>query len=63
MSKNFKITERVSLEFRIEAYNLANVMVQGDPNLDVLSSLFGRINSQRGAYFGRQLQYNGRIRW
>jgi hypothetical protein len=63
MSKNFKITERIGLELRIEAYNLANVMVQGDPNLNVQSSLFGRINSQRGAYFGRQLQYNARIRW
>ena len=63
MSKNIKLNERVSMEFRMEAYNLANVMVQGDPNLSVTSSLFGRINGQRGAYFGRQIQYNARIRF
>jgi len=63
MSKNFRLRERFELEFRIEAYNLANVMVQGDPNLNVTSSLFGRITGQRGAYFGRQVQYNARIRW
>jgi hypothetical protein len=62
-SKNFKLSERLALELRIEAYNLANVLVQGDPNMTVTSSLFGRITAQRGAYFGRQLQYNGRIRW
>ncbi|MGH9632659.1 MAG: TonB-dependent receptor domain-containing protein, partial [Bryobacteraceae bacterium] len=63
MSKNFKLTERIAFELRIEAYNLANVMVQGDPTMNVLDSRFGRITTQRGAYFGRQIQYNGRIRW
>lgn len=63
MSKNVKLSERLTMEFRMEAYNLANVMVQSDPNLSVTSSLFGRVTGQRGAYFGRQLQYNARIRW
>jgi len=62
-SKNIKLTEKIEMEFRIEAYNTTNVLVQGGPNTNIFSSLFGRITTQRGAYFGRQLQYNARIRW
>jgi len=34
-----------------------------NPVTTVDSSLLGRVNAQRNAYYGRQFQYTGRIRW
>jgi hypothetical protein len=63
VAKTHQITERFGLEVRLEAYNLLNNFVAADPSLDINSSLFGRVTAQRGAFFGRQIQYNARIRW
>jgi hypothetical protein len=45
--KSTKITERVSSEFRVEAFDIFNHPNFGDPNLSVGSSTFGVINSTR----------------
>jgi hypothetical protein len=45
--KNTKITERVSTEFRVEAFDLFNHPNFGDPNLSVGTSTFGVITSTR----------------
>jgi hypothetical protein len=63
LAKVHQITERVGVEIRLEAYNFTNSFMGGNPNLSVDSSLFGRITSQRPAYYGRQIQYGARIRW
>jgi hypothetical protein len=63
LSKEFPITERVKLEFRMEAYNASNSFMGANPSTDVTSSNFGRVVNQRSGYFGRQFQYNARLRW
>lgn len=42
LSKFFPITERLRLEFKLEAYNLANNFVPTNPVTTVTSSNFGR---------------------
>ena len=63
--KSFRITERVGFELKMESYNLPNVfngqIVAG--NLNPTSPTFGRVNTQRNAYFGRQFQYTARVSW
>jgi hypothetical protein len=61
LSKYFPITERVRLEFRIEAYNSLNAFMPSQPSTDVTSSLFGMSTNQ--ANYGRVMQYSARIRF
>jgi hypothetical protein len=67
VGKEFQISERVGFELKLESYNLPNVfngfIAPGSGNLNPDNSLFGRVNSQRNTYYGRQFQYTGRIRW
>ena len=44
--KEFKPLERLTVEFRAEAYNLLNQVVFGMPNLSINSNQFGVISSQ-----------------
>jgi hypothetical protein len=61
LAKEFRITEKVKFELRMEAYNVANSFFGSDPDVNVNSPNFGRVVTQRGGFFGRQLQYSGRI--
>ena len=55
LSKQFPVTERVQLEFRMEAYNLTNSFIPNNPSTSVTSSSFGRCTNQGNK--GRQFQY------
>jgi hypothetical protein len=44
--KKFRIVERVSLEFRAEAYNLMNTPIFSAPNTTVGSAALGIISGQ-----------------
>ena len=59
VSKFFPVKERVQLEFKFEAYNVVNNFVPSDPNVNVLSALFGRSTDQ--ANRGREMQYTLRL--
>ena len=62
LNKEFPITERVKFEVRIEAYNSTNSFFGNNPSTDPNNlATFGKILSQRGGVFGRQLQYTGRF--
>jgi hypothetical protein len=63
LSKLYPITERVKMEIRMEGYNFTNSFMGGRPNLNVDSSLFGRVTTQKAGYSGRQLQYTARLLW
>jgi hypothetical protein len=61
VSKYFPLNERLRLEFRFEAYNLTNSFMPNNPNMSVVSSVFGRSTNQ--ANQGRELQYTMRLHW
>jgi hypothetical protein len=63
LSKEYRISEKIKFEIRMEAYNLTNSFLGANPSTDVTSSTFGRVVNQRAGTFGRQLQYSGRFRW
>lgn len=62
LSKRFRITERLALDFRTEAFNLFNRAQYGNPVNNISNSTFGRINvtandGATGAGTSRQLQF------
>jgi len=62
LNKMFPITERVKFEMRLEAYNVANAFFGANPATDPNNAAtFGRILSQRAGFFGRQMQFTGRL--
>ena len=58
-SKTTRLTERVGLQLRFEAFNLVNHPNYGTPNRSVNSLQFGSITSQVGS--ARQLQLGGKV--
>ena len=59
--KNFRIRDRAQLQFRGEAFNLANHPVFGAPNTTVGSLTFGQVTSQANG--PRQLQFALKLRF
>ena len=58
MFKRFTLTERVNLQFRVEAYNFANNVNLGQPNASVdTPGTAGRIFATAGAAVPRHLHH------
>ncbi|MBI5281576.1 MAG: TonB-dependent receptor [Candidatus Solibacter usitatus] len=59
--KDFRITEKLQLQFRTEAFNALNTVRFGSPNTSVTSNQFGQIstqaNSPRQVQFGLKLLF------
>ena len=45
--KNFRLVERLTVEFRAEAFNLLNQVVFGTPNTTLTSNQFGVISRRQ----------------
>ena len=58
--RSFPFWREKRIEFRAEAFNLANHPIFGQPNNDVHSNTFGAINNNQ-ANSSRQLQVSGKI--
>jgi hypothetical protein len=63
LNKEVKVTERIALELRMEAYNLTNSFMGQNPNLDVNAGNFALIDTQLATASGRELQYSARFIW
>jgi hypothetical protein len=67
--KNFRLSERVTLEFRLEMYNMPNVYIPADPNVCGFTTSCGAVagkstaeaSASNGANYGRELQGSMRI--
>ena len=59
--KNFHVTERLTAEFRGEAFNLANTVQFGLPNATLGSNQFGVISTQANS--PRQVQLGLKLLW
>lgn len=59
LSKYFRITERMRLEFRMEAYNLSNTFIPTGPVTTITSATFGK--SVNRSNKGREMQYTARL--
>jgi hypothetical protein len=60
MAKNLHITERVNMQLRLDALNVANRSQMAGPNTDPYSTNFGKITSQTSAT-NRWLQVQARL--
>ena len=63
LQKLFRITEKLSFEFRMEGYNLSNSFNGADPSTSRTSSTFGQVVNQLATARGREMQYSGRFYW
>jgi hypothetical protein len=61
LSKRFVLTERLSLQVHLDAFNAVNGMNWATPRLNETASDFGKTNTQASGYFGRQLQHSARL--
>ncbi len=61
VSKDFPITERVKLEFRMEFYNMPNIFMPSSPDTGIGSGTMGQSTWVAGGNYGREIQYTARI--
>jgi len=60
LGKTFRITERLNLEFRAEAFNVSNTPPLNDPNGSFGSAAFGSISSAGNP---RDFEFAGKLRF
>jgi hypothetical protein len=60
LSKQFRITERVKFDLRVDARNLTNTPSFAAPTATFTNSLFGRINDSVDSA-ARRIQFSGKI--
>ncbi|MGH9661379.1 MAG: hypothetical protein ACRD96_22725, partial [Bryobacteraceae bacterium] len=63
LAKSFRLTERFTLEFKMEAYNVSNTFTGANPDLTVTRSTFGRVLGQVSGTNGREFQYNLKLQF
>lgn len=63
LNKQFKLTERFTLEARVEGYNVFNHINLANPVVDFNNANFGKITTKLVAYNGREIQYGLRLKF
>ena len=66
LAKNFRITEKISSELRMDAFNAPNTMTWNDPSTSITSTFFGKSSGQllyNNIGIGRQAQFGFRVRF
>ena len=66
VAKNFRITEKISSELRMDAFNAPNTMTWNDPSTSITSTFFGKSSGQllyNNIGIGRQAQFGFRVRF
>ena len=63
LQKEFKITEKVAFELRMEAYNMTNSFMGANPSTSRTASTFGQVVNKNTVHRGREFQYSGRFMW
>jgi hypothetical protein len=61
MAKTFRVTERLRVDFRAEAFNVFNRVVFGGPQTSLNSTTFGVVSSQANS--PRQMQGALKLYW
>jgi hypothetical protein len=61
LAKSFRVTERLRLEFRLEAYNMTNSFIPTDPVVAITNASFGKSVNQSNR--GREVQYAVRLQF
>ena len=61
VAKSIKTGQKLSLDIRVEAFNIFNRVIWGAPNTDFSSNNFGLITSQ--ANLPRQMQLGLKFYW
>ena len=66
LGRNFRLSERFTLQFRAESFNLTNTPHFGNPNGDENSSSFGQVNGlanvgRDGGRDGRQFEFMAKL--
>ena len=61
LSKRTRLTERTSLEFRTEAYNISNTPSFRNPERNIVNASFGQITRTRGG--PRVIQFALKLRF
>jgi Carboxypeptidase regulatory-like domain len=59
--KAFRLTEKLEMQLKMDAFNLLNNMSWGDPSTNVNSSNFGRSTNQADLTYGRRIQLGARL--
>jgi hypothetical protein len=59
--KAFRVTERVGLQLKMDAFNVLNNMSWGDPSRNINSANFGRSTNIANLTYGRRIQLGARI--
>jgi hypothetical protein len=62
LQRNFRIRERVSLQFRVDALNATNRSQFNGPDMNPTSTTFGKVTTQSAA-MNRWLQFQLRLRY
>ncbi len=61
LAKQFRITERLHMELRIDAFNVPNTLTPANPITSPTNTNFGKSIDEAAGTYGRQIQFSGKF--